>query len=73
MLKINLEYKFSLGGSSFHAYEGGRIKVKTKHNGGTVVEGEFVGCNGEGTIFQIEDGGNFIEIKCEDVVDIMPV
>lgn len=73
MLKISLEYKFSLGGSTFHACEGDRIKVKTKHNDGMIIEGEFAGCNDEGTTFQVEEESGFVEINCADVIDIMPV
>ena len=73
MLKISLEYKFSLGGLTFHAYEGDRIKVKTKHNDGMIIEGEFAGCNDEGTTFQVEEESGFVEINCADVIDIMPV
>lgn len=74
MLKICMEYKFSLGGSTFHATEGDRIKVRLSINNEMIVEGEFVGCNGDASIFQIyDDDNNFVSINCADVDDIMPV
>lgn len=74
MLKICMEYKFSLGGSVFHATEGDRIKVKLGINSGMIIEGEFVGCNGDASTFQVyDDDNNYVNINCSDVIDITPV
>lgn len=71
-LRIYQEYLFKKGGSKFYISEGERIKVKVGVNGGMIIEGTFLGCNFDGTEFQVEDG-NYINIKCADVLDIMPL
>lgn len=69
-LKICQEYKFKKGGSEFHISEGEKLKVKTDEG---IFEGVLTSVGAFGDDFHLDIGDESVKIRCNKVIDIIPV